>query len=140
MGRLTDLFGISGCEVSSVDAVVTEGLGLYSQMVGGHLLSLVLFGEKYLKSDIYYIVIIPGTLPTTIFKGVKAENISGYSQAAYLPYGNGKIVVSGEAAMFTGQFGAGLSWQKVGLNSPKAKNNYKLLLNIIHWLDTKLPG
>jgi hypothetical protein len=27
--------------------------------------------------------------------------------------------------------GAGLSWIKIGMNSPNAPNNYKLLLNII---------
>jgi hypothetical protein len=49
--------------------------------------------------------------------------------------GKGRIVVFGEAAMFSGQLGAGLSWIKVGMNSSEAKNNYKLLLNIVHWLD-----
>lgn len=62
-------------------------------------------------------------------------DITGFSQGAYMKFGKGRLVIFGEAAMFSGQFGAGLSWAKVGLNSPKAKNNYKLLLNIIHWLD-----
>jgi hypothetical protein len=65
------------------------------------------------------------------------KDILGLSQGAYMKFGKGKLVVFGEAAMFSGQFGAGLSWAKVGLNSPKAKNNYKLLLNIVHWLDNK---
>lgn len=64
-------------------------------------------------------------------------NIRGFSQGAYMQYGKGKLVVFGEAAMFSGQYGAGLSWIKIGLNSPKAKNNYKLLLNIVHWLDSE---
>ena len=63
------------------------------------------------------------------------EDIHGFSQGAYMHYGKGRLVVFGEAAMFTGQYGGGLSWMKVGMNSPRAKNNYKLLLNIVHWLD-----
>lgn len=63
------------------------------------------------------------------------EDITGYSQGAYMKFGKGRIVVFGEAAMFSGQLGAGLSWIKMGMNSTNAKNNYKLLLNIAHWLD-----
>jgi hypothetical protein len=62
-------------------------------------------------------------------------DINGFSQGAYMKCGKGRIVVFGEAAMFSGQLGAGLSWIKVGMNSSEAKNNYKLLLNIVHWLD-----
>ncbi|MBK9480060.1 MAG: hypothetical protein IPN99_14690 [Bacteroidetes bacterium] len=69
------------------------------------------------------------------FANCVPEEIVGYSQGAYMNYGKGKLVVFGEAAMFSGQLGAGLSFFKVGMNSPKAKNNYKLLLNIVHWLD-----
>jgi hypothetical protein len=73
------------------------------------------------------------------FKNCKPENITGFSQGAFMNYGKGRIVIFGEAAMFSGQLGAGLSWVKIGLNSSKAKNNYKLLLNIVHWLDNKKP-
>ncbi|MGB3182380.1 MAG: hypothetical protein WBB45_13400 [Cyclobacteriaceae bacterium] len=57
-------------------------------------------------------------------------------QGAYQPYGRGKIVVFGEAAMFSAQI-AEVDGRKGmgGMNHPKAKNNYKLLLNIIHYLD-----
>lgn len=71
------------------------------------------------------------------FSNCIPQDISGYSQGAYMKYGKGRLVVFGEAAMFSGQLGAGLSFFKVGMNSPKAKNNYKLLLNIMHWLDNK---
>lgn len=67
----------------------------------------------------------------------KAQDIAGFSQGAFMNFGKGRIVVFGEAAMFTSQLPAGLSWIKIGMNSSKAKNNYKLLLNIIHWLDKK---
>lgn len=58
----------------------------------------------------------------------------GYYQGAYLTYGTGKIVVMGEAAMFTAQL-TGSNRSPVGLNRPEARQNNQLLLNIIHWLD-----
>ena len=59
--------------------------------------------------------------------------IEGFSQIAYLKYGKGRVVVSGEAAMFTSQrVGGGRS---IGLDSPEVPQNQQLLLNIIHWLD-----
>ena len=64
-------------------------------------------------------------------------NAKGWSQGAYKEYGNGKIVVFGEAAMFTAQL-AGPQKIKIGMNSEVAPENHQLLLNIIHWLDGKL--
>jgi hypothetical protein len=66
---------------------------------------------------------------------VEPYSIKGFSQGAYKKSGKGKIVVYGEAMMFTAQLGAGLSWVKLGMNSENCPNNYKLLLNTIHWLD-----
>ena len=65
----------------------------------------------------------------TIFKP-----IGGSSQLAFMEYGKGRVVMSGEAAMFTAQL-AGPQQVRVGMNSPYAANNFRLLLNIIHWLD-----
>lgn len=67
----------------------------------------------------------------TIFKP-----ISGWSQLAFMEYGKGRVVMSGEAAMFTAQL-AGPQQYRAGMNSPFAGRNYRLLLNIIHWLDGK---
>ncbi len=64
-------------------------------------------------------------------------NVEGWSQGAYKTYGKGKIVVFGEAAMFTAQL-AGPQKRKIGMNNEVAPENYQLLLNIIHWLDGKL--
>jgi len=69
------------------------------------------------------------------FEGVQPVPISGYSQSAYKAYGKGRIVVSGEAMMYTAQLGGGLSWLKLGMNSESCPDNYQLLLNSIHWLD-----
>ena len=65
---------------------------------------------------------------------ISAEKLS---QGAILKFGKGKIVVFGEAAMFSAQL-AGPNQIKVGMNADDAKENHQLLLNIIHWLDNKL--
>jgi hypothetical protein len=62
------------------------------------------------------------------------SDIKGWSQLAYMPYGKGRVVMSGEAAMFSAQL-AGPQKFPAGMNAPYARDNYKLLLNIIHWLD-----
>ena len=60
--------------------------------------------------------------------------VEGWSQGAYKKYGKGRIVVFGEAAMFSAQL-AGEEKVKMGMNNEVAPENYQLLLNIIHWLD-----
>lgn len=54
-------------------------------------------------------------------------------QIATLDYGKGRVVVSGEAAMFTAQLAGGVN--RMGFNHPYAKNNVEFLLRLIHWLD-----
>ena len=49
--------------------------------------------------------------------------------------GKGRVVVFGEAAMFTAQLLGGISWMKLGMNHKNCPYNYKLFLNCIHWLD-----
>ncbi|GCC51979.1 DUF4350 domain-containing protein [Chryseotalea sanaruensis] len=53
-------------------------------------------------------------------------------QGAYMKFGKGRIVVFGEAAMFTAQRQGN---SKIGMNEKSASQNMQLLLNIIHWLD-----
>jgi hypothetical protein len=53
-----------------------------------------------------------------------------------MEYGKGRVVMFGEAAMFTAQL-TGRNLARSGLNSSYAQDNLKLLLNIIHWLDRK---
>lgn len=68
----------------------------------------------------------------------KTPKISGrhFVNGAMLQYGKGRVVVFGEAAMFTAQL-QGPEKRKMGMNLPSAKQNPQLLLNIIHWLDGK---
>jgi hypothetical protein len=61
---------------------------------------------------------------------------STWSQGAFMDYGKGRLVMFGEAAMFTAQL-AGPQQGRIGMNSSFAEENYKLLLNIIHWLDRR---
>jgi hypothetical protein len=63
-----------------------------------------------------------------------ATDSKGYYQGAYMPYGKGKIVVMGEAAMFSAQL-TGPNRAPVGMNNPNARENAQLLLNILRWLD-----
>ncbi|MEM9328661.1 MAG: DUF4350 domain-containing protein [Bacteroidota bacterium] len=64
-------------------------------------------------------------------------NIEGWSQGAYKKVGKGRVVVFGEASLFSAQV-QGPEKRKMGMNREDAQDNYKLLLNIIHWLDGRL--
>ncbi len=59
-------------------------------------------------------------------------SIEGWLQGAALERGKGRVVVFGEAAMFTSQRGAG--GKASGMGSPRARDNQQLLLNILRWL------
>jgi len=65
-------------------------------------------------------------------KDMKMLPAGGMSQLAYRHFGAGKIVVAGEAAMFTAQKAGDV---RIGLNAPFARQNLELLLNILEWLD-----
>ena len=69
-------------------------------------------------------------------RNTKKESAEGMYQGAYMKFGKGKVVVFGEAAMFSAQL-AGPEKRKMGMNNPIAPENYQLLLNIVHWLDGK---
>jgi hypothetical protein len=64
-------------------------------------------------------------------------NIGGWAQLAAKHYGKGRVVVCGEASMFSAQIGDP-GRRKMGMNRDDAPDNYRLLLNIIHWMDGKL--
>jgi hypothetical protein len=63
---------------------------------------------------------------------------AGLCQLAYRRFGKGRVVVAGEAAMFSAQLEMGLTWLPLGMNAPGAEQNDQLLLNIVHWLDGRL--
>lgn len=57
----------------------------------------------------------------------------GWLQGAALRVGEGRVVVLGEAAMFSAQL-AGPRRIPMGMNAPRATRNAQLLLNTLHWL------
>ena len=57
----------------------------------------------------------------------------GLLRGAALGVGKGRVVVMGEAAMFTAQV-AGPRKRKMGFNAPTAPQNKAFLLNVLHWL------
>ena len=58
--------------------------------------------------------------------------VPGWSQGLALEYGNGRVVVLGEAAMLSAQF-SGYDGRPIGMNVP-GYDNRQLALNIMHWL------
>jgi hypothetical protein len=60
--------------------------------------------------------------------------IEGWSQGAFKTYGKGRVVVFGEASMFTAQLGQP-GGRKMGMNRCDTGDCHILLLNIMHWLD-----
>lgn len=60
-------------------------------------------------------------------------SLDGYLQGAVMNFGNGRVAVFGEAAIFTAQIVNGN--MKVGINSDVAPQNAQFTLNLIHWLD-----
>ena len=51
---------------------------------------------------------------------------------------SGRAAVFGEAAMFTAQV-AGPDRMPIGMNGSQAEQNYRLVLNVMHWLSGLLP-
>ena len=59
--------------------------------------------------------------------------VPGWFQGAVRRFGQGRVAIFGEAAMFTAQL-AGPKKRPMGMNNPLAKENYKFILNLFHWL------
>ncbi|MEX2477300.1 MAG: DUF4350 domain-containing protein [Gracilimonas sp.] len=70
-------------------------------------------------------------------ENTETVDIGNYTQGAIMEYGNGKLAVFGEAAMFTAQTIQTPQGEfKVGLNNPDlAPQNLQFLLKLMHWLD-----
>lgn len=66
-------------------------------------------------------------------KETKSENSEGWQQGACMVFGQGKMVLLGEAAMITAQLSGKT---KIGMNSPDAPENGQLALNIFRYLAT----
>ena len=53
-----------------------------------------------------------------------------------IEFGDGRVVIFGEAAMFTSQVNAENS--RIGMTYSQAEDNQQLVLNIVHWLSYSL--
>ncbi len=65
-----------------------------------------------------------------------APSAAGLLQGATLELGRGRIVVMGEAAMFTSQL-AGPQQRVTGIGAPGAEQNKQFALNLMHWLSRR---
>lgn len=88
------------------------------------------------KLDDSYNIFLP-TYARQINDSIPVFSGLGFVNGAFMEYGLGRIVMFGEAGMFSAQL-AGAQQGKMGMNNDLAKENPQLLLNIIHWLDRKL--
>ena len=68
--------------------------------------------------------------------GINAIEVAGWSQAAAIEQGNGRVVLFGEAAMLTSQIGG--NGAALGFTATQARDNEQLLLNVLHWLSFAL--
>lgn len=69
--------------------------------------------------------------------GTPNIDIAGWFQGGVSEFGEGRIAFFSEAAMFTAQiFDQGRV--RAGMNHPLGKDNAQLLLNVMHWLSSRL--
>lgn len=66
-------------------------------------------------------------------RDTKRVEIAGWIHAAALQFGKGRVVVFGEAALFSAQISNG-GKRPMGMNAPGAEQNKQLCLNVLHWL------
>jgi hypothetical protein len=57
--------------------------------------------------------------------------VGGWLQGAVMPFGSGRAAFFGEAAMFSAQLSDN---QPMGMNAPRAEQNFQFVLNVMHWL------
>lgn len=126
---------------SLMDNVITNGRSSSEEVnriatFTGQAFQIPEEAEPILELGDQYINLLPDTA-WVFHQHTKQLSAQGWYQGAYQSYGKGRLVVFGEAAMFSAQL-AGAQKRKMGMNNPVAPENYQLLLNIIHWLDGKL--
>lgn len=133
-----DLFTLSNGQLESNEITNRDGMQLDSIMTfTGQVFDIPESAHPILKGGTTWVSYQPDTAWQIDINTpwIKADTLY---QGAYQRYGKGKLVVFGEAAMFSAQIAEvnGRTF-KAGMNRPGAENNHKLLLNIIHWLDPK---
>jgi uncharacterized protein (DUF2249 family) len=123
-GRLLDHAVTSGrTDAELVDSVVTfAGQGFQAPREAE---ALLVFGPN-----------VVSLMPETAWE-FQAQTpripIVGWLQGAVRTFGEGRVAVFGEAAMFTSQR-VGPQQLPMGMSSPSAPQNQQFLLNVVHWL------
>jgi len=69
--------------------------------------------------------------------GTPEISVNGWHQGATLEFEEGRVVIFGEAAMFTAQI-SGRTKRKMGVIAKGAEQNEQFLLNIMLWLSKKI--
>ncbi len=67
---------------------------------------------------------------------MKGAPVTGLVQSAAWPLGKGRVILHGEAAMFSAQL-SGPQQRKAGFTAPGAEQNKAFLLNLMRWLSAK---
>lgn len=118
-------------DLSLLEHEITKGIDQVATFTG-QAFSIPEKAEGLMRFPKGYISLRPDTAwrfrPET-----PAIDIEGQYQGAVLQYGQGKLAVFGEAAMFTTQL-AGEQKFKVGMNARGAEQNAPFLVNILDWL------
>ena len=108
------------------EEVTTVATFLGTALRGGeHFRSLLLLPEGLYSwaPEVYY----------NFQENTPRVNVGGWSQGGVQEVGEGRMAIFGEASMFTAQvFNNGAT--RVGMNSPQASHNLRLLLNLTRWL------
>jgi uncharacterized protein (DUF2249 family) len=131
-----DLFTLSNGQLASNEITNRDGIQLDSIMTfTGQVFDIPDSANPILKGGATWVSYQPDTA-WQINEQTPWIMADTLYQGAYQLFGKGKLVIFGEAAMFSAQIAEvnGSSF-KAGMNRPGAENNHDLLLNIIHWLD-----
>lgn len=111
---------------SKVDTVVTFTGSAFKLAKGAK--PILALGENY--------TILSPQVAWQFEEDTPYEEGENFYQMAYLQFGKGKVVLSGEAAMFTAQI-TGQQRFPVGFSQPQAAGNIQLLRNIVKWLGSR---
>jgi hypothetical protein len=88
--------------------------------------------QPILELDSNY-TLVETTEAGTFGEDLPRRKAAGWYQGASLEFGKGRVVVFGEAAMFSAQL-SGARSGPMGFNQPEASGNVTLLRNIMAWL------
>lgn len=84
------------------------------------------------------VLFVPQDFREEITDAVPSLSAAGLYQGAVLRRGAGRVAAFGEAAMFSAQVGS--DGEPMGMNDLEADQNYRFVLNVMHWLSGLLEA